>query len=61
MKKLILENDLPPKYLNMRIQTDILIDVNFSRLCESRSKNLFKLHKLKTIPKYNKIHKKIYG
>jgi len=47
VKTLYLQNELAPRYLKIRIQMNVLKNVNFNRICEFRSKCLFKLHDIK--------------
>ena len=61
MRKLMLENELVPKFHKIRVSNYYLNNVNFCRICENRSKSIFKLHKINVVPKDNKNFKVIYG
>lgn len=51
IQDLYLEAKLMPKYHKLIVRTDLLERINFSRICEFRSKSLFRLHSIKSKPK----------
>ena len=51
MHDLYLENKLTPKYHKLVVRTDFLERINLSRICEYRSKSLFRLHSIESKPK----------
>ena len=58
---MFMEDNLAPRYAKLRIQMNYLQNINFSRVCEFRSKCMFKFHSTNVTPKTSQLWRKRYG